>query len=69
LQNKGWDGSRRIHRAVVSLEIIDGKVWLQADNTDLRIAEGLEEAGIPKGDVVLDFQPPHVRPYTEYAVA
>jgi hypothetical protein len=54
---------------VVSLEIISGKVRLQADNTDLRIAERLEEAGIPKGDIVLGFQPPSVRPYTEYAVA
>jgi XisI protein len=44
---EGWDGSRRIHGPVVSLEIIYGKVWLQADNTDLRIAEHLEEAGIP----------------------
>jgi hypothetical protein len=26
---EGWDGSRRIHGPVVSLEIIDGKVWLQ----------------------------------------
>jgi hypothetical protein len=66
---EGWDGSRRIHGPVVSLEIIDGKVWLQADNTDLRIAERLEEAGIPKSDIVLGFQPPHVRQYTEYAVA
>ena len=64
-----WDGSRRIYGPVVSLEIIDGKVWLQADNTDLRIAERLEEAGIPKDDIVLGFQPPHVRPYTAYAVA
>src|SRR5262249_61048552 len=38
---EGWDGSRRIHGPVVSLEIIDGKVWLQADNTDLRVAERL----------------------------
>jgi XisI protein len=66
---EGWDGSRRIHGPVVSLEIIDGKVWLQADNTDLRVAERLEDAGISKADIVLGFQPPHVRPYTEYAVA
>ena len=66
---EGWDGSRRIHGPVVSLEIIDGKVWLQADNTDLRVAERLEEADIPKADIVHGFQPPHVTPYTEYAVA
>jgi XisI protein len=65
----GWDESRRIHGPVVSLEIIDGKVCLQADNTYLRIAERLEEAGIAKSDIVLGFQPLCVRPYTEYAVA
>ncbi len=66
---EGWDWSRRIHGPVVSLEIIDGKAWLQSDNTDLRIAERLEEAGIPKGDIVLGFHPPYTRPYIEYAVA
>ncbi|MBO0863163.1 MAG: XisI protein [Chloracidobacterium sp.] len=60
---------RRIHGPVVSLEIIDGKVWLHADNTDLRVAERLEKTGIPTADIVLGFQPPRVRPYTEYAVA
>jgi hypothetical protein len=43
------EGSRRIHAPIVGPEIIDGKVWLQADNADLRIAERLEEAGIPIG--------------------
>lgn len=69
LPREGWDWSRRVHGPVVSLEIIDGKAWLQADNTNMRIAERLEEAGIPKGDILLGFQPPHVQPYTEYAVA
>jgi XisI protein len=55
--------------SVVSLEIIDGKVWLQADNTDLRKAKRLEKAGIPKSDIVLGFQPLGVRSYTEYALA
>ena len=66
---EGWEGARRIHGPVISLEILNGKVWLQADHTNMRIAERLEEAGIPKNDIVLGFQPPQVRPYTEYAVA
>src|SRR5262245_15605605 len=33
---EGWDGPRHIHGPVVSLEIINGKVWLQADHTNLR---------------------------------
>jgi len=66
---EGWDLSRRIHGPVVNLEIIDWRVWRQADNTDLRTAERLEDAGIPIGDIVLGFQPPSVRSYSEYAMA
>lgn len=66
---KGWDGDRRIHHLVIHLEIINGKVWVQADNTDLAIASELVRAGIPKNDIVLGFHPADVRPYTEYAAA
>ena len=66
---EGWDGSHRVHGPVISLEIINGKVWLQADHTNLRIAQRLEAAGIPKSEIVLGFQPPSVRPFTEYAAA
>jgi hypothetical protein len=45
------------------------EIRLQADYDDLRIAERLEVAGIPKSDIVLGFQLPSVRPYTEYAAA
>ena len=64
---EGWDGAHRILGPIISLEIINGKIWLQADHTNLRIAERLETAGVPKSDIVLGFQPPSVRPYTEYA--
>ena len=56
-------------RIAVLFEINNGKVWIQEDNTDLVIADDLERAGIPKSDIVLGFQPPSVRPYTEYAAA
>jgi hypothetical protein len=65
----GWEGKRRVHHFVIHLEILNGKVWLQEDNTDLVIAEELERAGIPKSDIVLGFHPADVRPFTEYAVA
>ena len=65
----GFDGPRRVHRFVIHLEIINGKVWLQADNTDLVIARDLERAGLTKSEIVLGFQEPKVRPHTEYAAA
>jgi hypothetical protein len=66
---EGWDGGERVHNIVVHLEIINGKVWIQADNTDLVIARELEVRGIPKTDIVLGFRPPEVRAESEYAVA
>ena len=43
----GWKGDRRVHHFVIHIEIINGKVWLQEDNTDLVIARELTSAGIP----------------------
>jgi hypothetical protein len=69
LLRQGWDKSRRVHAIIVHLEILDGKIWVQEDWTEHGVAADLEEAGVPKSDIVLGFQPPQVRPYTEYAAA
>ena len=66
---EGWDRGERVHHVVAHLEIINGKVWIQADNTDLVIARELESRGIPKSDIVLGFRPAAVRSESEYAVA
>ena len=65
----GWEKNHRIHHAIIHLEIINGKIWIQENNTDQLIADQLEAAGVPKTDIVLGFQHPSVRQYTEYAVA
>ncbi|MBO0857035.1 MAG: XisI protein [Chloracidobacterium sp.] len=38
------------------LEIIDGEIWIQADNTDVVIARSLEAAGVLQA--VIGFRPP-----------
>jgi hypothetical protein len=66
----GWQiRVRRIHHPLIHVDIIDGKVWIQWDGTEDGIAYDLEEAGIPKSDIVLAFHPADVRPHTGYAVA
>jgi hypothetical protein len=65
----GWANNQRVHQFIIHLEIINGKVWVQADNTDLNVTRELERAGVPKSDIVRGFQPPAVRQYTEYATA
>ena len=66
----GWqEGVRRIHGCLVHLDIINGKVWIQRDGTEDGIVNDLEEAGIPKSDIVAGFHPAEDRQLTGYAVA
>jgi len=65
----GWNDIRRVHGCIVHVDIVGDKVWLQRDDTDYGIAYELEEAGIPKSQIVLGFHQPDVRPFTDYAVA
>ena len=65
----GWDHERRVHGCLIHLEIIEGKIWIQKDNTDSAIARELEKAGIPKNQIVLGFYDSSVRQHTEYAFA
>lgn len=65
----GWDGKRRIDDVFVHVDVIDGKVWLQHDGTDLVIARDLLDAGIPKDHIVLAFHHPSRRPHTDFAPA
>jgi XisI protein len=65
----GWDRKTRVHGCLIHLEIIDGKIWVQRDETEDGVAYDLIAAGIPREQIVLAFHPPDVRPYTGYAVA
>ena len=67
----GWEKSRWIYGSFVHIDIKpNGKVWLQHDGTDFRVAEKLVDKGIPKSDIVLGFHAPHARKMMdEYAVA
>ncbi len=65
----GWDGQRRIHGCPIHIDIIDSKVWIQHDGTNMPIADELLEAGIPQEDIVLGFHPADVRPLTGFAAA
>ena len=69
LVNVGWDEDTRVHGALVHVDVVDGKVWIQRDGTEDGIAEDLVRAGIPRDNIVLGFHAAHVRPHTDYAVA
>jgi len=64
----GWDGPRRIHNVLVHVDLMDGKFWIQRDNTEAGFATELMAAGIPKDRIVLAFYPESVRHYGEFAI-
>ena len=63
----GWQDIKRIHGVLLHIDIAGGKVWVQRDGTEHGIANDLIAAGIPKDRIVLGFQSPDVRQYTEFA--
>jgi hypothetical protein len=69
LATLGRNSGQRVHFVLVHIDILDGKVWIEKDNTEDGVAPELVGAGIPKAHIVLALRPPEVRKYTDYAVA
>ena len=64
----GWkSSSKRTYGCAVHVDIKDGKIWVQHDGSEVAIADQLAELGVPKKDIVLAYQAPHVRKYTDFA--
>jgi hypothetical protein len=68
LLSVGWIGNQRVHGCLLHADIKDGKIWIQRDGTEEGIADRLVAAGVPKQDIVLAFQSPFRRKFTEFAV-
>ncbi len=65
----GWqNSSTRLYGCAVHVDIKDGKIWVQHDGSEVAIADQLAELGVPKQDIVLAYQAPHVRQYTDFAI-
>lgn len=67
--SEGWSKKQHVHSCLIHVEIIEGKVWIQCDNTEEGIANELVTAGISQKDLVLGFHEPAVRQYTGFALA
>ena len=65
----GWHNRKRVHLLIFHLDIIDGKIWIQQDNTEAGVANLLLEKGIPKSEIVLAYFSPSHRKHTDFAVA
>jgi hypothetical protein len=62
----GWQDDRYIYTIPIHIDILDGKIWIQHDDTEEGMATALLEAGVPKEDIVLGFRPAELRPYTGF---
>jgi hypothetical protein len=69
LMEAGWDNGVRAHGALIHVDIIDGKLWIQHDGTERGVADELVAAGVPRDRIVLGFRPPSARRHTDFAAA
>jgi|JI8StandDraft_2_1071088.scaffolds.fasta_scaffold09709_3 hypothetical protein len=69
LIDSGWEGDRYFHSNPIHVEIIDGLIWIQNDETESGVARDLLDRGIAQQAIVLGFRHPKVRPHTGFAIA
>ncbi len=65
----GWANGHWVYGCILHLDIIDGKIYIQQNNTEISIANNLVNLGVSKTDVVLGFHSPFKRKFTEYALS
>jgi hypothetical protein len=62
-----WKDSERVYGVVLHLDIIDDKIWIQQDGTEVGIDNKLIELGISPSQIVIGCDPPMMRQYTAFA--
>ena len=65
----GWHKDERIKSVMIHIRLKDNKIWIEEDWTEDGVATDLLQKGITREEIVLAFHPPHVRQYTEFAIA
>ena len=65
----GWNGNRYVFSPIFHFDIIDGKIWMQCNNTEWEVVDYLMEHGVDRQDIVLGFVPPHARKFSGFATA
>ena len=65
----GWHEYRYRHHIVFHFQIIEDKIWIHQNNTDVEIGTILAEKGIPKSNIVFGFVGELERGVEGYAIA
>jgi hypothetical protein len=61
LVHVGWQEARRIYGCPMQIDIIDSKVWLQHNATEVFVDQELIARGVAEDDMVLGLQSPRIR--------
>lgn len=69
LMRSGWINGRRVHGALIHIDIRSDKILIQHDGTEEGVANQLVALGVPKDKIVLAFKSPALRKYTDFATA
>lgn len=65
----GWDKTKFVHDCPMHIDIINGKIWVQRNMTEIDLDTIFRDNNIPKSDIVLGFLTPKMREYGDYALA
>jgi XisI protein len=55
LLSVGWRNQLYTFGPIFHFDIINGKIWMQCNNTEREVVDELMEAGVRKSDIVLGF--------------
>jgi hypothetical protein len=69
LLSVGWRGNHFIFGPIFHFDIINGKIWMQCNNTEREVVDELMAAGVDRNDIVLGFVPPKARHFSGFATA
>jgi XisI protein len=56
-----WRGDDRVYGCAMQLDIIDNRVWIQVNNTEIYIDRELIDRGIARQDIIFGFRSPNIR--------
>lgn len=59
--HSGWRDERRIYGCAIHLDLIEGKIWIQNNSTEIDVCKELIQRGVAAKDLVLGFRSPVAR--------
>ncbi len=56
-----WHDEDRIYSCAIQLDIIENKIWIQINNTEVYLDRELIDRGVDPQDIILGFRSPNIR--------